>query len=451
MVCFHTPHFMRLFLYFFILSNLIMVGCGQQKKQSYSKVSFDNPGPPSCLTSDFYNVSLQSENKKNASRKKNSQNNVRNSFSPRMPVWNFGHTVGVYGGATVAGVGNGNCQIGSAASRSQAYYPYLSSVELKVPIPNDILSRSSSCSGTIVSSYNDGTNKGWLILTAAHCFNYLENFTDRTANGAFVVLGPDVVNSPPLYSFNVKCWQRNPYYHGNPVSNSDVSTVLHDTAWVKVAVTDNTAFTTYTPATIYTGDINDSTNKIQEKVMSGYGMYSDAGAGVSGHVNLCVSTYMDSTYISRGDIVPDGQIEKFNSAAYKTLYRSISKFSRTAFQDYLTVVGPINGAAVAGVCKGDSGGPLYLYTGSSPAWVLAGSTQGSMSFLTPHPIKNYYNSTPGDFVNGSYSDVGNFMLEENAACSDGYAIFTKLANFVPWINASAIQPFSGWDALKTQD
>jgi hypothetical protein len=256
-----------------------------------------------------------------------------------------------------------------------------------------------------------------LILTAGHCFN---DVSSSATSPGYVSFG-NVYDSD---SVDISCWQRNSNYCDDSTS---ASCVLNDIAWVKVP-TGTTSEMGFSPVTILSNPQNISTT--EEKVMAGFGLLNDDVSNSSG-VRRCVSTYAGSTsiynYAAYGDQLPSGAISTFNTAVSST----------DAYENYLTVIGPIMGSApdegssddssssAKGSCNGDSGGPVYVKRDSN--WILVALTQGSNSILSPMPT--YVGSAP-------YSSF-TFSSTEASDCAHGYGVYTTVGGYVSWIESTS--------------
>ncbi len=392
---------------FFLMFFIFTAGCsGGKASQNFSEgspststsnsLTFANPGPTSCLTSYSSN-----EIKYVATQKTPLPIDI-NSY---LINDNHRENLQIYGGKTIANTVN--CSSSTPGAKQIAQQ---STVAIKIPVSS---SSTVLCSGVLVS---DGNGK-YLILTAAHCFNRLPNYNDRSANGATVYFGE---KTDTAQKRNVYCWQRHKFYHSIQADPSDSSVSLFDIAWVQFT---GTLPSDVTPAAILSNP--SIVTNTDEKVFAGFGL-DNSGNNSSSSLHRameCTSTSVDSTYAFRGDINPTGSIYTYNSNALNILGASIA--STQAFEKYLTVIGPINGInndQQIGTCFGDSGGPVFV--NKSGVWQIYGITQGSDSLLSPKPTAYYFGST---------NKYGYFNSSAAAGCADGYGVYTTLGNLKNWI------------------
>lgn len=264
------------------------------------------------------------------------------------------------------------------------------------------------CSGTVVANN--------LILTAAHCFDSVD--LNSTSPGV-VDFGSTYGN--PSNQIAISCWQRNSNYVSCS-TNSTAGCVLNDIAWVKIA---SPLPSPYAPISILANpngftSLGDG-NSTGEKLFAGYGLLNQNASNSTGS-KYCVSTTGNTSY-SGVDYLPSNAITTFNNAT-----------SSNAYQNYLTVIGPITGispdpnssastnTSAKGTCSGDSGGPVY--STKSGSWILAALTQGSNNILSPIPTQ----TTPPytTFNNSTY-----------AGCQYGYGVYTTVGNYVNWIQSTS--------------
>jgi secreted trypsin-like serine protease len=264
------------------------------------------------------------------------------------------------------------------------------------------------CSGTVVANN--------LILTAAHCFDGVD--LNSTSPGV-VDFGSTYGN--PSNQIAISCWQRNSNYVSCS-TNSTAGCVLNDIAWVKIA---SPLPSPYAPISILANPNGFTSlgNNIStgEKLFAGYGLLNQNVSNSTGS-KYCVSTSGNSNYTGV-DYLPANAITTFNSST-----------SSGAYQNYLTVIGPITGTSpnpnssvsttisAKGTCLGDSGGPVY--STKSGSWILAALTQGSNNILSPVPTQ----TTP---------PYTTFDTSTYASCQYGYGVYTTVGNYVNWIQSTS--------------
>ena len=320
------------------------------------------------------------------------------------------------------------CQPTATASRNQASTASTNTVAIYTP--STTLSGGRICTGELVASN--------LVITAAHCFNNQYNtsgnfvqtydLTDRTAMGAVVVLDNAFTpnTTAPNYGASnystVKCWQRNPNWRSSAATpqetSNDYSMNLSDIAWIQL----DTPLTGSTSVALLANQATISTT--EEKLMAGFGKNSERATRVTGEKD-CTSTYADTNYSGRGDIVQTNAPSTYNAIVSSKLGIS------SAYGNYISVIGPINGGSPHGTCYGDSGGPVYVYRNSN--WVLAAIVEGSDALLSSHPTTNFssYN-TAASILSTSFD----FNVTA-ANCDDGYGTYTLVSPYISWIQSSS--------------
>ena len=422
-----------------VFISLFLFSCGK-KDQEKTYVTFANPGPKSCLSGNSMStlfskhaLSGKTLNQIQAQQNLNQQdpfmpsefNYVKKSSysspikSPFL-IQNRRPIVTIINGTPTSIASR--CNASTLTNPSQSNMPTSNTVGIYWANVNGF---QSYCSGAVIATSASES----LIVTAAHCFDSLTNFDDTSAGGAVVYVGATLGSGT---TYPVSCWQRNNFYHNDPTGLDDTAK-LFDVAWVKVS---NAAFTSsVTKATILTSTTASAT---AEKVLAGVGESIDGDFSTTG-TKQCVSTYGDPYYATRGDIIPDGALAKYNALALNKLGSQIPalRANPNVAQTYLTVIGPINGDqayptySTFGACHGDSGGPVYVY--NSAKWVLSAITEGTSIILNPFPavIFNTYNSPTG------LSSLSNFDTNGVAGCYDGYGVYTTLAPHVSWIQSTS--------------
>lgn len=421
------------------LSTVAFYSCGGSTTDSgggsntHSSVTFANPGPTSCLASSL------SSGKFIPSYYQNFQEALLSPFKvkamniaqvPKLKRNLSQNNLKIVGGNTVATQSITNCSATNDDGSKQAYTVTHTNT---VAIVN--VNAGTVCSGTLVG---DGTTP--LVLTAAHCFNEITDFTSQNAEGLRVYFEDNFCTSYDshgncvLDSSNystVSCWQRNPYYQN---SLTIESASLFDIAWIKLS---SAPLNGYNIVKTVSTTTQSNLLPTDEKLMAGFGRISDS-SGVDGN-KRCVSTNSDSNYypnnghLGRGDIIPNGAATSFNSVATAQLASHISSFPTNAYEKFLTVIGPINGNTPKGSCNGDSGGPVYIYNAGT--WVLYALTEGSSPALSPHPKFDF----TGDFAPGTLASTLNFDADA-ASCDDGYGVYTTVGNYAgasDWIKTSS--------------
>ncbi|BBH53773.1 S1 family peptidase [Fluviispira sanaruensis] len=252
-----------------------------------------------------------------------------------------------------------------------------------------ILNGNTLCTGTVVASN--------LILTAAHCF---DNVDFTSTSPGYVKFSNSLTTAS---SAAISCWQRNSNYI-SCAQYSIYACSLNDIAWVKI--NGNISAYGYSPVSILADPQNISTT--ETKWMAGFGKLNDNIVNSSGH-KFFINTPIGGTH----DQILSERVSLYNSGT-----------SSSAFQNYLTVIGPYS---ALGTCEGDSGGPVYIsrrnFTTGSTEYVLAALTQGNNNILTPKP-------------SGSYPS---FSYDYNIAsnCNDGYSIYTTVGNYINWITSTS--------------
>ncbi|MES2615407.1 MAG: trypsin-like serine protease [Bdellovibrionota bacterium] len=275
------------------------------------------------------------------------------------------------------------------------------------------------CSGTLVTSD--------LILTAAHCF---DNFAVNGSSPSSVVIH---FSQDALTSTNTTtaiAWGRSPGH--DRAEPSTYANVLNDIAWIKITPGIASGFG-YLPVNVLANP-QTALSATEEKLSIGFGKTTDFGTADG--LERCVSTYADANYATRGDVSPTGVISIFDSQT-----------SANAYEHYLTVIGPINGADYGGTsrgtCFGDSGGPTYVYRSGS--WVLAALTQGTNNILSPKPTINFTAEIDGSTLGSSFDSAA------TAACSDGYGDYTTVGNYAAWLAEPSTAPcYGAGETITTQ-
>lgn len=323
----------------------------------------------------------------------------------------------IVGGTTITAATT--CGAGANATGSANSY-YNLGISNPVAI---ILNGNEICSGVLVTSD--------LVLTAAHCFDTFRTNGSLTQGTIRVYFN---TSTTTLNNVAAIAWGRSPEH--DITEPGTYQNVLNDIAWIKVASGVASGFS-YSPVNVLANP-QTAISATAEKLSMGYGHLNDSDTSTG--TSHCVSTYADSNYLTRGDVIPSGAASKFNAQT-----------STEAYEDYLTVIGPINSsshsssATSRGTCSGDSGGPTYVYKNGS--WVLAALTQGSNSVLSPQPLINFQTQTSSSGLNST----SNFSTSAAASCNDGYGVYTTVGNYANWISTSDDSPcYGAGETLTTQ-
>lgn len=365
-------------------------------------------GPSSCLASHVFSGPL-SANNITKSAPANWAVTTVGHFNPNTvfkPGPNFNVVPKIVGGEKLSTTTDCQSPLGASAKTISNNNTVAILLKAKGGTQETIL-----CTGTVVASN--------LILTAGHCFDEVDK---TAASPGRIVFASTYVGANISNAVDIGCWQRHSSYTTCDTASPSFNCILNDIAWVTFS--GNASTYGYSPVNLL-GNPSGIT-RTEEKLFAGFGKLNEQVPGDGS--KYCVSTHGNTDYagLNGGDYLPSSAVTSFNSST-----------SANAYQNYLTVIGPITGVSpgtgstnspannfAKGTCSGDSGGPVYINRGGS--WLLAALTQGSNNVLSPKPTDT---APPYTHFNSSNS----------AGCQYGYGVYTTVGNYINWIQTTSGQ------------